>query len=256
MSIEVKINYNYNMDDINSKDNLIKQIINPREKLVADEEFNIDKNKIHSIFTTRPWIWMRTFGIEKDEIEMDDDGIFWYHTPMRKREASCKFGSRFILSLGSVACGYWYSSPKLQESFNYISDKSNDVRSKEWIKAKTIYQYTVKGPFTSLVNILTPKTPDRINIMGNDIAIGRRKICGTDEHLNSSGTYHAMGTNWYYDDEFFKKLLSEDEYHRSTRMGISGISNEIPGYGKEEFMEEWMTELKRIVAIAEDYIND
>jgi hypothetical protein len=74
--------------------------------------------------------------------------------------------------------------------------------------------------------------------------------------LNSTGTYQVMGINYHYNDEFFQKILSDDEYHRSTKAGITGISNEIPGYGRKEFTEEWVAELERLVTEAEQFIND
>jgi hypothetical protein len=173
---------------------------------------------------------------------------------MRDREPSCKFGSRFVLDVETLGIGFWYSSPEILKSVNFVDDPKNveNPDSKEFRRSSLIVQNILHGPFNAMINVLQPKTEKKILKLGNDLAFGRQKFCGQDEHLNASGTYSAMGINHGYNDEFFKKILSEDEYHRSTRMGITGISAIIPGYGRDEFAEEWVAELARMIAEAEN----
>lgn len=258
MNFETKIVYDNDMTHALIENNMVGEVIKWRGLLVNNNELEIPYSKLEAIYSNKPYIWARTQGISKDKIKLDDNGVIWYHTPMRAREARCKFGSRFIIDIGTCGLGYWISSPKIMESINFVDNPKNieNNDTKEFKRASIIVQNTIKAPFTALINILQPRTKIKLTVMGNDLAFGRKKFCGADEHVNKSGLYQAIGINYSYDDDFFKKILTEDEYHRSTRAGITGISNIIPNYSREEFTEEFTSEVKRLVNIAEDLMND
>ena len=71
---------------------------------------------------------------------------------------------------------------------------------------------------------------------------------------NSTGVHFQFGVNYYYDVEWYKQALSDDEFHRSTNQGITGIVNEIPGFSREDWTNEYFAELTKLIEEAEVYI--
>jgi len=257
MSFKTKLLYDYNIDDISSVDNEVSKLITPRSDLIGSNyELPIVDRQLTGIYANRAYVWMRTDKIKETEIRIEDHDLIWYHTPMRAGESDKKIGARFILDVGTLGIGYWYSSKKILESVNFIDNPKNDPESKEFIQAGIIANNILHGLYIGLSNILQNKTTKKVEYINNDVLIDGKKICGGDEMLNHTGTYQVMGINYHYNDEFFKEVLSTDEYHRQNNFGITGISNEIPGYSREEFSEEWMAEVVRLVEEAEEFIDD
>jgi len=242
-----KTKFDYSIDDIFAKDNIIGDILKTRGEFAADpDNYKIKYNKLETTFNTKPFVWQRNPNVTGPEIEIKD-GIIYFYTPLiHEEESKGKEGSKFILHTGTMCIGYWNNNPVIEESERYLLNNQDDKESKEYKRAIMIKNNLALAPPQALYNILVKKI-DNVVWVGNDVEINGKKICGGSYIQNYSGAHVQMGINYDYDEVFFKDILSDDEFHRKTQQGITGIKQELPTYTKEQFSIDFTNEVGKII---------
>lgn len=116
----------------------------------------------------------------------------------------------------------------------------------------------------SVINCVRKRSSKHIYMNGNDVLIEGRKIGGSESFSYDHQHHEHTIFQWYYDHEIFHAYMNNDHNHIQSLKnrgitlkgdedmggpsgafaGITGISNEIPGYSKEEFAEDMLKEMQ------------
>jgi hypothetical protein len=116
------------------------------------------------------------------------------------------------------------------------------------LKGTVIDEKIKKLPQIVMFKLFKERNKNKIvEFARNDILINDKKVCGFDIIGNNTGTYQGIALNYYYDDELFKKLLNEHQLNRKTGSGITGVYNEYPDYEQDEFINDFIKEIKMVI---------
>lgn len=154
-------------------------------------------------------------------------------------------------------------------SKNLINTMSRDLGQ---IKAedKRRFDFAFWTIKQSLINILKKRTDKKIEVTGNDVLIDGKKILGGDVFLYKSGIREHGLINWKFDNDKYTQLLDKDENHKKSKekrinnvvvnmsnpgsgafSGLTGVSNEIPEYSREEFIQDFVEEVNKFIKMTE-----
>lgn len=173
--------------------------------------------------------------------------MLYFYTPLLDEEENRnKEGSRFVLHTGTVCVGFWYAHPIVEEAAKYFMSENQEVLDPKHKLYSLVETNINQGPMNALKTVLSRHLTG-VEFAGNDMLIKGSKVCGSSHMRNDSGVHIQMGINYDYDPDFFKETLSDDEYHRKTNQGITGIKQELPAYAVGTFLNEWKTEVRRLV---------
>jgi len=250
--MEFNIFYDYNIDNVMAPDNLVGEVLKTRKVIALNTGLPITQRKFNAFYNEKAFGWIRVEGLTQLEIEVKED-IVWFRVPINPAETlKDKADHILFVSKDTASIGYWYAKDKLKDIVAYVDDNPHLNTTEEFRVKNLISQNIMHDTYNSLLKVLRPKTTKNIVVVNNDIEIDGKKICGTGEHLNNTGTFQEILVNYAYDDDLFRKILADDDFHRKTGQGITGISNEIPGFTKQEFMEEWAFEFDKLIKEVED----
>ena len=240
--------FNYNIDDLFGEGNIVGNILKTRGQFAANPyEYKVQGKHLDTTMNNRTFIWMRDPNVNGPTLELTDEGLLYFRTPLLNEEENRgKEGSRFVLHTGTICVGFWYEDPILEKAAKYFASEianENEEASKLYALVETNID---QCPMNALKTVLSRYLAG-VEFKGNDIEVQGKKICGSSHMRNASGVHVQMGINFDYDEGFFKDALTEDEYHRSTQQGITGIKQELPNLSVEDFLAEWKAEIRRLL---------
>ena len=253
MDFKVNVYFDYDISTIFADDNLVGNVLKTRVAVSQNPDYEFKGTYINGFYTRQTFVWMRTAGVTEPKSEIKD-GVIYHFTPLLDEEENRgKEGSRFILHPGNLCAGYYFAHPAIEESAKYLMGEV-DESSDEYKRAVLIKENVTYAPTTALKRLLKKKIPNKkIEYIGNDIEVNGKKIMGISHMQNTSGVHIVFGINYKYDHEYFEGILTEDEFHRKTGQGITGITDEIPGYSKNDFTKDFMDELQVVLLEAERF---
>lgn len=248
---------NETLDVKNSND-----FITTGSRFTENPDIPITERKMVSQFPNKHVVWTRKAGITENYVEDHGEYIAMFqkllenvgdYTPATKEEEhqKAKDGAKFIISKGLLGTGFWFATKKLLPALRFTQDKNVDKSTDEFKEAHLLIDTILHGPREAAVTVLKTMTDKEVTIYNNDVAINNKKVSGKTEHTNATGTYQRIGFNVYDYSEFFKKMLSDDEYHRKLsrkgQAGITSLEKEIPNLNVDKFVHEWHEEYRGIL---------
>ncbi|MFW5794610.1 MAG: hypothetical protein ACOCV1_03895 [Bacillota bacterium] len=263
--IQYSVDSTYGIEGREPKENLLHDFFSVQRDAILD---SLDTHKIpilgnsFTIFYVKHVVVMyRRRDHEKTTFELLEDGNVLMRVKTHpKIDPEIKHDTKLIWTPGTLL--YTFNH---QLDGKYIKEiNSNDAR------IRNLTKLTIKQ---SLINVLNRKTDKKIRVNGNDVLINGKKILG-GEGFDFDKYYHEHGQiQTTPDHDLFNRYLKDDRNHivslenRGLQLpeingsvedkihgsvigsysGIGAIEEEIPGYTKKQFSEDFVEEVNNFV---------
>lgn len=217
-------------------------------------------NSFTAFYVSKTIVFYRRDDHGKAHFSMMDDGDVLMKLKKLPQEPAIKHDTKIIWTPGTLLF-----------TFNHQLDgkRINDISSNEE-RIRTLAKLSMKQ---CLINVLNNKTDKRVWLNGNDILIDSKKICG-GESFDVDDYYHEHGMiQFTAEHDIFNKYLRGDTNHEASLKkrginlppvrgnlanntdggpvgsysGIGSIAEEIPGYTKQQFAEDFVKEVNNYV---------
>lgn len=263
--IEYDSNSRYGIDGSDPSNNLFHDFFGVQRAAIMEyierDEIPLFGNSFTIFYPSHPVIMYRRRDHEWAQYEeLEDGNILMKVKTSYKVDPEIKHDTKLVWTPGTLLF-----------TFNHQLDGKNldDISSNE-ARIRNLAKYTIKQ---SVINCLNRKTGKKVWMNGNDILIENRKFSG-GEAFDFNDYYHEHGTiQVVADQQLFETYLKGDKNHENSikkrgiqlpevngeagteskgsivgaYSGITGIQDEIPGYGRKEFAEDLLEEVNRYV---------
>ena len=253
MNFTNRIEYDYNIDNLEDSTNMIGKILTTIDSISSNPEMEITENNIFVCYPEKPYIRFRDSTLT-ESIEELRNGIVLYSAPPKSEEVGKEDGTKFFLHPDTLFLGCWYMGTEPEEKIIDIplSPENPDPLPILYNKAINMWMNNILcGIQNALMNVLKNNTNKNVEISDGTILIEGKKVAIINQFINSSGIFQYGSITYNYDEEFGKATTGDID-NGIVLEKLTGISNEIPGYSKEKFTNEFITEVNRLVEVFED----
>lgn len=259
--MEIKVGYKLNEDlfkDQSLENDEVSQFDMPqdswffrnfgmRHKFFYAEQEGRDKKLDYSfleVFSIKDlMIIEKKYGIKTPTAKIVD-GVYHLDLPtVEERDPKHKHHSKIVLNPNHLVFSYYCQI-----------DEDMDYESEEYDKLSRL-------PFYATYNVLSRKvegTDHTISFDRNDMLLNGKKVWGFESTSNLYGIYMIGNTVLNVEEyrKFIEPIFGDDNQHaRRSGKSMTGVEDEIEGYTKEEFIEDYKKEISKLVKEAETILN-
>lgn len=228
---------------------------------IEDETIPVFGDSFAAFYLSKTIVFHRRRDFGKTKFKMMDNGdVLMEVKTDPTQEVEIKHDTRIIWTPDTLL--FFFNH---QLDGKHLSELSSNEE-----RIRTLTKLAMKQ---SLINVLRDKTDKKVWLNGNDVLIGPKKICG-GEGYDYDIRYHEHGMIQFgARHDIFNKYLIGDRNHEASLKkrgieipavhgetsdnieggvvgsysGIGSIEEEIPGYTKQEFAEDFVKEVNKFV---------
>jgi hypothetical protein len=238
--------FDYNLDNIFDKDNVVGEMLRTRGEFTSDpDNYVIKSSRVEITMNNKNIVWGKSYETIGPSIEEEDGIIYFSSCPTPEEVAAKELDGRFLISTGTICVGYWCNNAIIKQSEDFFKQKEEEMDSLE----KTRYSFVESGLVfvieASLFSVLKRLFPDKeVLHKKRGILIDRKTVAAGTLLRNSTGVFSNTCVIYNYDDELYKRILTDREYRGVNGNTFSGLKQMGITLTEKEFIDLWKKEMK------------
>ena len=221
------------------KDKVFFKNFNLRHKFFYESDAKLDYNFFRIFSIKDKMVITKKFGVTDPQARLEN-GVFYLDIPTSEiRDPEHKKELKIVLNPNHLIFSY------------YVNLEDVEHGSEEFEKIISL-------PNRITYNVVSKKTDvleKFLNYDHNDMLLNGKKFWGEERAINKFGVFSIGNTvmNVTEYSDFHDPIFENDEGEgRLSGKGMTGIEEEIPGYTKEEFLEDYLIETHKLIKEIED----